>query len=792
MTIRERALDILSTMTPIQKICQLVGMFGGSQIPAEVLYRFKDGVGAISFVPGTASAKENQELSLKQEEIIKSACGIPPLRHNEALTGQMSKDSTVFPSAIGLAATWDPDVVQEMADIIRKQMVAEGTRHALSPVMDVARDPRWGRVGETYGEDPTLCAAMSVAFVKGLQSDDLREGVIATGKHFLGYGLSQGGLNMGSCEITPRELREVYAKPFQAAISEANLGAIMNSYGAIDGELVIGSKHILHDLLRKEMGFEGLVVSDYMSIEKLMDLKVCDDPAKSGAEALKAGLDVELPMPYGYTDKLLALIADDEEGQQALDNAVLHMLEAKLKLGLMDAPASKAEWLDTAYDRAATVPVSLKAARESIVLLRNKGVLPLQKKAQKVAVIGPHGDCMRLLFGCYTYPAAFDRDTTGAMADMPGMQRISRSDPNNPYKMPYIPGSTVRASSPYVEEELRKRYADTTPTIREAIARACPEAEVRWCKGCDVVGNERDGFQEAIDLANWADVVIVTMGGKYGWGTSCTTGEGVDCDSIGLTGVQEELALLLADTDKPCIMVHMDSKPLSSVAIDEKYAAVLEHWYPGDTGAQALAEVLFGDVNPGGRLPITAPRSTGQIPIYAAQKNGSGYRPGQDTIAKYVENDRTPLYYFGEGMGYTTFAYSDLCVTETVSSTGTVRITCNVTNTGKRGGDEVVQLYVSDEQAQLLRPAQELAGFRRIHLLPGESKRVCFDLRADQFAYLDKTMQWLVEAGSMTVRVGGSSNNLPLEGSFQISDSRYIDGKTRGFYAVSWIECENC
>ncbi len=787
--IHERALEILSSLTQEQKISQLVGMFAGSSIPVEVLYHFKNGVGALSFVPGTASAQEDLELMEREEAIVKGACGIPPLRHNEALTGQMSKDSTVFPSAIGLAATWDPDLVREMADIIRKQMVAEGTRHALSPVMDVARDPRWGRVGETYGEDPTLCAAMSVAFVKGLQSDDLGEGVLATGKHFLGYGMSLGGLNMGSCEITPRELREVYAKPFQAAITEARLGAVMNSYGAVDGELVIGSRKILHDLLRDEMGFDGLVVSDYMSIEKLMDLKLSDSPEKSGLEALKAGLDVELPMPYAYTGKLLPLISQDEQAQEALDRAVLHMLEAKLKLGMMDGPSAKAEWLDQAYNRAATEPVSLQAARESIVLLRNKGILPLEKKAQKIAVIGPHSDCMRLLFGCYTYPAAFDRDTTGSMADMPGMQRIGRSNQDNPHRMPCFPGSTVRASSPFVEEELRKRYAGITPTIYQAITDACPEAEVRQCKGCKVAGNERDGFAEAIELANWADVVIVTMGGKYGWGTSCTTGEGMDCDHIGLTGVQEELALLLADTGKPCVMVHMDSKPLSSVAIDRKYAAILEHWYPGDTGARALAEVLFGDVSPAGRLPITAPRSVGQIPIFAAQKNGSGYRPGQDTIAKYVENERRRLYYFGEGMSYATFAYSNLSVTEEVAPTGVARISCCETNTGSCVADEVVQGYVTDEQAQLLRPAQELAGFLRVHLAPGETKQVCFDLRADQFAYLDKNMQWLVEAGDMMVRVGSSSQDLPLCGQFKITESLHIDGKNRGFYAKSWI-CE--
>lgn len=784
MDIQQRARKILDGMTNEQKLAQVIGMFGGSMVPVEVLHRFTDGLGEISFVPGEATKEENYQRSLQEEEIVKGNCGIPAIRHNEALTGQMTADSTVFPSAIGLAATWNPELVQQMGDHIRRQMVAEGTRQALSPVMDVARDHRWGRMGETYGEDPTLCAAMSVAFVKGIQSDDLTQGVIATGKHFLGYGCSEGGLNMGSNPITPRELREVYAKPFQAAITEAKLGSIMNSYGSIDGELVIGSRHILTDLLRNEMGFEGMVVSDYTAIEKLVELKVCPDMAKAGLEALKAGLDCELPMPSGYTAKMLELLAQDAEAQQALDRAAQKMLEAKIKLGLLDAPAARKEWLESAYDRSEAEPLSLRAAHESIVLLKNDGILPLSVGNGKIALIGPHTDSIRLLFGGYTYPAAYERDTTGAMLEMPGMANLSKREPS-PYQADFLPGSKVRGTSSYVEENLRSHYAGTTPTIAEALREKCPNAEIRCVKGCEYAGNDRSGIQEAVEVAQWADVVILVCGNKYGWGISSTIGEGTDSDHIGLPGVQNELAKQIATVGKPTVFVHMNARPISSEVICGACNAVLENWYPGDTGGKALMDVLFGDYNPAGRLPVTAARNAGQIPIHHAQRNGSGYRPGAMTIANYVDSTTEPLFYFGHGLSYTEFAYSNLSVTPEVNAAGMAEISCDVSNIGSRDGDEVVQVYVTDELASMLRPAEELAGFRRIHLKAGQTKRVRFTVHTDQFAFLNQKMEWIVEAGEMSVRVGASSRDIRLSGGFRITDTAAIDPKTRGFYAAS-------
>lgn len=780
---------IIGKLTPEQKLAQLNGMFCGAQVPVAILHRFTNGLGEIAAMPGTNHKEENLAAAQAEQEAVMAHCGVPAIRHNEAVTGLMDADSTIFPSAIGLGASWDPEMVREMADLIRKQMVSVGVRQALSPVMDVARDPRWGRTGETYGEDPTLCAAMSVAFTKGLQSDHLEDGVIATGKHFLGYGMSEGGLNMAVNPITPRELREVYAKPFQAAITEAGLASIMNSYGVIDGEMVIGSEEILTKLLREEMGFDGLVVSDYMSINKMTDLKISKSPEQAGLQALIAGLDSELPTPYGYREGLLALIERDEKAQAAFDRAVRKVIEAKVKLGLFEHPAGREELLEEAYDRGTSEKLTQKAARESIVLTKNDGILPLDKQIRKIAVIGPHADSVRLLFGCYTYPAARDRDLSGSMSDMAGMESISGNAGDNPNQMPYFPGSTVRGTAPVVEEELRKNYAGRTITVLQALREKFPEAEFTYVKGCDVAGTDRSGFAQAEEAARNADVVIVTGGGKYGWGSNCTIGEGIDTDRIGLSGVQEELAERIAGTGTPAVYVHLNARPLSSERIYEQFGAVLEIWYPGEHGGRALADVLAGDYNPAGRLPMTVLRNAGQVPMYSGQKNGSGYHGGKGMVlCKYVEGQKSPIRYFGEGLSYTEFAYSNLEITEKAGSKDSVEVSCVVENIGKYDGDEVVQVYVTDEMACMLRPAQELAGFYRVHLKAGENKQVHFSMKASQFAFLNKEMRWIVEAGNMTVKLGSSSKDIHLTGAFELTETAYVDGKNRGFYAKAWEE----
>ncbi len=789
---------LLAQMTLEQKIAQLEGcLFFESQLD-RLLGNFPDGIGAFTTLGGAPTIVGSADLidKLQDRLMATNALRIPALPHCEALTGMVAAGATSFPSAIGLGSTWNPDTVEKMADIIREQMLAVGIRQALSPVMDVCRDPRWGRLGETYGEDPTLSAAMSVAFTKGLQGQDLKDGVIVTGKHFLGYGLSEGGLNQASNPIPARELREVYAKPFQAAITEANLQSMMNSYGSIDGELVVTSKHILNDLLRDEMGFDGLVVSDYMSIQRAVDLGASENRVTAGSEALKAGLDVEFPFPYAYTRELVAAVREGKLEEAYIDRAVRRVLTAKVKLGLFDNPYARRDKLATAFDPQKTRAHSLKAARESIVLLKNDGLLPLSKETQKIAVIGPHADSLRLLFGHYTYVAMVDVGLSGAFADMMvGLE--TGSDEEDPFgglmgahvvQPPLFEGSKVRQQPAIVDETLRQLLGQT-PTLLAAIKAKCPQAEVVYEKGCDIAGTNRSGFAAALAAAESADVVILTVGGKYGSGNNSTIGEALDSSNIGLPGLQEEFARLILETGTPAVLVHLDARPLSSVFIAEHYPAILENWFPGETGGEALADVLFGDYNPAGRLPATVARDAGQIPVYAMHRFGDSYRTrGKGFANRYFEATPQPLYYFGQGLSYTTFEYSDLNLDPTVKADGRVHLSVAVKNMGDRDGEEVVQVYVRDEKASMLRPGQELAGFCRVALKAGETRTVHFDMRADQFAFLDAGMKWIVEAGAMTVRVGSSSEDIRLSGQFNIENNAGIVGKNRGFFARTCID----
>ncbi|GHU97364.1 beta-glucosidase [Spirochaetia bacterium] len=785
-----RVEDLLSRMTLEQKVAQLQCTMAAGDDPVQSLSAFKDGIGEVASFSSQDTVEKVIEFNRKVVDTIsKNPLGIPPILHVEAVTGVNCAGSTIFPSSIALGATFSPETVLEMAKIISKQMIAVGFRQALSPVMDVARDPRWGRVGETYGEDPTLNAMMSVAFTKGLQSEDLRNGAVVTGKHFLGYGVSDGGLNMASNPLTRREIREVYAKPFQAAITEGGLQSIMNSYGTIDNDMIIQSKEILTGLLREEMKFDGVVVSDYMSIDRLIHHHLAKDFREGGVKALKAGLDVECPMPKAYTNLLAEAVRAGEVDEALVDRSVRRVLETKFKLGLFENPYPFAELVQEAFGDAHRAH-SLKAARESIVLLKNDGVLPLAKTVKKIAVVGPHANSIRLLYGCYTFPASIEMQLGAGFGDMAGAADAGMTLPKNDRPSPgTMQGCEVIKEYPEVTQAVQALYGDKTPTIVAAIKAKCPGAEVVYSEGCEVAGTDRSKFAAAIEAARQADIVIITLGGKYGWGGCCTVGEGIDCDDIGLGGIQEEFAREIAAAGKPTVLIHMDARPLSSVWAQENINAILECWYPGLTGGESIADVLFGDYNPAGRMPITAPRTAGQIPVYTGQKLGNSYygKKAGFVLNKYSEGSMEPLYYFGEGKSYTQFAYSDLKADKNVSSGGKVGISFTVKNTGTVDGDEVAQLYISDKESGMLRPGKEFAGAKRLFLRAGESRQVRFTIRPSQFAFLDAEMHWIVEAGNMEILVGASSEDIRLTGMFHIDNTAEINAPTRGFYAKTEV-----
>lgn len=786
--------ELVKSMTLEQKIAQLqCELSFGTKVTAE---QYPHGLGEVGLLAGASKNELKEVILASSKELAEKANGIRPIFHIETLTGASLREADVFPSAIGFGASFDPEMVEKCVEIIRDQTLAVGYKQSLSPVLDVCRDPRWGRVGETYGEDPTLNAMIGTAYVKTLQGKEGDNRLSATGKHFLGYGFSSGGINMATCMASDRELREVYAKPFQAAITEADLMSIMNSYGTIDGEMVISSKKIMTDLLRDEMEFEGMVVSDYASIEHLLDHRLVSDLAEGGREALIAGLDIECPKPVGFkTEDLMNAVKSGELDEKYIDRAVLRILKVKEKLGLIaeNDNDTKEINIDTVFYNEKNRKQSLGAGHKSIVMLKNDGVLPLEKEKQKIAVIGPHADNKRLLFGCYTFAAGTDMMIGGSLADQAGMES-SVDDLSKGMDIqedvPKYEGSTVEKSNEGALKAVEALYPFTN-TFLKSLKEKNPAAEVSYVKGCEVAGTDRSEFQQAISLAEDADVVFMALGGKYGWGGSCTIGEGIDADDIGLSGVQEELALKIIETGKPVVIVHMDARPLSSVALEEKASAILECWFQGTIGGDAIADVIYGDYNPAGRLPITVPKNTGQIPVYASQYVGNSYysEEAPTVSARYVDSTPRPLYYFGYGLSYTEFSYSDLTIKEDkVPANGEVKISCKVKNIGKCDGEEVVQLYVSDLKASMLRPYKEFAGCKRLALKAGEEKTVEFTFRADQFAFIGKDDKWIVEEGDMQVMIGGSSENLELTGNFYITNTAEVRPAHRGFYAKTTVK----
>jgi beta-glucosidase len=793
LAIEKRVDDLLSRMTLTQKIAQLNCTMSMAGTFDQIDSQLANGIGEIAIMLGGQTAMETAHLveSIQKFLVEKTDLGIPAILHIEALSGGVFAEATNFPVAIGLGATWDPEKVQAMADVIRKQMKSVGLRQALSPVMDIARDLRWGRVGETYGENPTLCAKMSVAFVNGIQGEDLKDGIAATSKHFLGYGFSQGGLNLACSAITPRELREDFGKPFEAAIRKAKLASVMNSYTAIDNDPIIISKAILTDLLRGEMGFNGVTVSDYAAINRVKDIfKITDDSTKAGILAIEAGMDVELPTPVAYGADFREAVKRGDLDVAVIDTAVRRMLTLKFKLGLFEDSYPDLEKIKSVFHQKADDELSYELARESMVLVKNESnLLPLNAKTKKIAVIGPNADSIRNIFGNYTYPAFLEiaLEMAPELANL--LKTLAGPSTNPATSQPLL-------SMPPMDQLLTIMYP-MVKTVLQGIQESRGLENVSYARGCSIMEQDRSGFSEAIQCASQADVVVMVMGAKNGHvAKTSSIGEALDSSSIGLPGVQEDLMKAVHATGKPIVLVHMSARPLCSEWVSKNIPAILEVWHPGQSSGTVIPDVLFGKVNPGGKLPFTIIKHAGLIPCYADYQNGSGYDDrGRLPIyieGGYINESGAPLYPFGHGLSYTTFTINGLELSDTVvQADGAVKISCIVTNTGKREGDEVVQLYVSDRYASMVRPNKELAGFQRLTLMPGEHRKVTFTLYANQMAFLNKKMQWVVEAGDVDVFIGASSSDMAVKGSFKISDTMILQNSSREYYADSIISTQD-
>ena len=791
-TPKERAKDLLSRMDLTEKTRQLGCTMILPMLPIE-RQDLKGGIGAATVMGSEDLPDDIRKL---QDYIMDhSPHHIPALFHSEALAGTVAvPGANQYPISIGLGATFSPEIVEEMCEITRKQMVANGIRHALSPVCDLARDLRWGRTNECYGNDPTLSSAMTVAFVRGLQGENLSDGVAACGKHFLAYSQTEGGLNMHKSMADPREVREQFAKPFEAAIQLAGLKTIMNSYSSINGKPVVASREILTNLLRGDLGFDGVVVSDYTSIPRLVDpCRMAENSIQAGILALKAGLDIECPSRECYGDVLTEAVRDGRLDESYVDIAVLRILTLKFELGLFENPYPREKMLAEFMAPSVGQPESYHAAQKTMTLMKNNGILPLTDPGKKIAVIGPTGNCLRMMFSHYTAIASLEmmanlqtEGDTQQGYDISGLMEAALETDPEAKKQQNNRGDIFgpEFSDKYAIEDLIRGYYPKARTIFEALKDSFDQ--VSFAEGCDYHGDDASGITEAASLAASSDIVILCVGGKNGIGSSATSGEGVDCCTLDLPGCQEELMREVYRSNPNVIVVHTDARPLVSEWAYEHVPAILEAWLPNTYGGNAIADVLTGRYNPAGRTPVDVPRSVGHLPVYHYQQNGSSAVHNRHMIPSgYAGGDATVLAPFGYGLSYTAFSYSNGRMTS--DEQGKLVISVDVTNTGDRDGEEVVQLYGSDLFASVIRPIHELIGFRRIFLKAGETKTVTFSFRIDILSFIDENNNWIVEEGDFRFVVGSHSEDCRAEFSYRLPHTRKINPNQRCFYADSSV-----
>lgn len=749
-----RVQDLLAQMTLREKVAQLGSAWVFQLLtnmafdPVKAADLMPAGIGQITRVAGASSLKPEDGARVANQIqrflVEETRLGIPAIVHEECCSGYMARNATCFPQIIGVASTWEPELAEAMATVVRQQMRAAGAQQGLSPVIDITRDPRWGRVEETFGEDPYLVSQMGVNFVRGLQGDDFHAGVLATAKHFVGYGLPEGGMNWAPAHIPPRELREVFMLPFETAVKEANLQSLMNAYHELDGVPCAASKELLTDILRGEWGFDGLVVSDYFAIAEIERThRLTDSRARAAEIALEAGIDVELPSTDYYGESLICAVEAGEVDECLVDKIVARHLTMKFKLGLFENPYVDEGAVTAVFDTPDQRQLARDIARKSIILLKNEGdLLPIAPDLANIAVIGPNAHTIRHMIGDYAY-----------LCHAESLQEMTAEQ--NVFNMP-IPDRV----------DIVEGFVPMRTVLEGLQARVSPDTAIHYAEGCKITGDDASGFAAAVAAAEKSDVALLFLGGKSGLTDSCTCGEARDRVDLNLTGVQNELLQAIQATGTPTVLVLLNGRPLTINWAQENVPAIIEAWLPGEEGAEALAEIIFGDVNPGGKLPITFPRHVGQIPIYHNHKPSGGRSHWK---GEYVDASNKPLYPFGYGLSYTQFQFANLRLSQpTLAADETVQISADVTNVGSRAGDEVVQLYVQDLFASVTRPVQELKGFKRLHLAPGETKTVTFTLAASQLGFYNQAMEFIVEPGTVRLMVGNSSAHLPLQADLEV------------------------
>ncbi len=744
-----RVEDLLRRMTLEEKVAQMIGIWerkgdiqtaNGDFSPAKASRVFPDGLGQITrpsdkrgvtasnnaagvaadAVNRTALETANYINAAQRWAVENTRLGIPMIMHEEALHGYVARGATSFPQSIALASSWDPSMVERVFGMAAREMRARGANLALAPVVDVARDPRWGRIEETYGEDPHLVAEMGLAAIRGFQGTTLPlkpDKVMVTLKHMTGHGQPENGTNVGPANISERTLRENFFPPFERAVTELPVQAVMASYNEIDGIPSHANKWLLDDVLRREWGYKGSVVSDYFAIKELNTRHRLygTDMAAAGRRALDAGVDMELPDAEGWST-LAAMVRSGKVPAAQVDNAVRRILTMKFQMGLFENPYVDARAAEAKTAAPDAIALAREAAVRSMVLLKNSNnLLPLDPaKVGRMLVVGTHA-----------------RDTPiGGYSDVPkhvvsvleGMQQAAAGR----FTVDYAEGVRLTRSRQWAADKVELvPAAENAPLIEEAVAKAAQSDTILL-----VLGQNEQLSREA-----WAD-------GHLG-----------DRQRLDLIGEQNELARRLFATGKPVVVVLLNGGPLAATYIDATAPAIIEGWYLGQETGNAVADVVLGRANPGGKLPVSVPRSEGQLPIYY------NYKP--TARRGYLFDSTAPLYPFGYGLSYTSFEIgAPRLAKATIGRDETVRVSVDVANTGRRTGDEVVQLYVRDDEATVTRPVLELKHFQRVTLAPGERRTVTFDLKPADLAFWNVEMHRVVEPGTFTISAGNSSTAL--------------------------------
>lgn len=774
--VEKRVEDLLGRMTLEEKVAQLCGdlpmdlAVEGMPTVEQLKEKFPYGHGRLTqySTMGLADPMRIARLSnvLQRYFVEETRLGIPVVLQTENLCGYPAMGGTLFPAQINAGCTWEPELVQQMSQVIGQESRAVGITSAMSPVIDIVRDHRWGRVYETYGEDPYLTSQMGIGYVRGMQGDK-EHGVACIAKHFLGYSETQGGLNTATTRITDRELYEVFATPFEAAMREADVSSVMANYAEIDGMCVVANRKIAHDLLRDTMKFEGILTSDGAGILKTFtDFKTAESYKEAGYLAKKAGTDTEIPVGDSFR-QLPEYVRSGQLPESVIDESVRRVLKVKFEYGLFEHPYIDEEKVWAAMNNGEKSRLSETIAAKSLVLLKNDGVLPL-KAGTKVAVVGPHADSLRYPVSGYTFPAYVEMLSAageGGEVSIGGMADEAKKSEGGSGTNPFA------AFSRAIDEEGRKKIGDMNQVLRDMGARTLREVlserfPVRYAEGCHLNDDDESMIHEAAEAAKDSNVVVMACGGNCGW-VNVTGGEGKDRCTLDLPGVQQKLLEAVVAAGKPVVMVMYGPGIFALPWAFGHAAAVIQAWMPGQYAGKVVADVLDGTVNPGGKLTTTIPRSVGQTPVVYNHRMGSGYASQTDGLGTvvftggYVDQTSEPLFCFGHGLSYTSFVLSDFAAEETeVPTDGKIVVHCQVENTGDREGDEVVQLYTRTRGAHVVRPVKQLAGFVRVPLKAGEKKRVSFTLDTAQLGYYNEDMEFVVEPVCIDVMVGTSAHDI--------------------------------